>query len=657
MAPPTTNQDYLGSTFIICAFLSAILAGFSTIQGYLYFRNFQKDPLWLKYLIAVIWILDALHISLILGSVHNTFVTHFNDPAIFQTSFPNVSLAFDVAFVMGTLSMALVLAFHSYRVKLVTPNRILQWGCFVVTGTRNMLLLLLAVLSCVAVATTWTSTQSSATTGETSSSEHGTNGESGGQFLSGWTGSLLLATVALSTLSDVNGTIIVSASLWKHREEKLTSTRHLVTKIILYTVQTGACRAIFMFSLLISIIFAPINISGWTGSLLLATVALSTLSDVNGTIIVSASLWKHREEKLTSTRHLVTKIILYTVQTGACRAIFMFSLLISIIFAPINISWIVLVILGPRVYSNSLLTTLNTRVNLTSSNQHVLDSKGVSFYYVGADLESIQFEGGPKLDKTSLEHELRVHETQVRKYEAREEEEGGSKDLRGDRLKGQPKLDMTTISLSGSTPPVSPVVDLDLPRDGGRDEVPALPGDEAVLVVADVDEDCVDALRVLDGHPDWEKERVVFAGRGRFFTLNTPTSSHPNSLPPSGLTPTRFSDTLSQKGPQGWEEAGDGDAYLLRDRQSGRVRFVFVGEGDENQLELTVVASHEVKRTLDLHHTPFSDRSWTWRTNATSNHPSLANGARWINDDRVALRFDDVEAAYAFRSAFYSVER
>lgn len=54
-------------------------------------------------------ILDSLHISLILGSVHNTFITHFNDPTIFQHSFPNSSLAFDVAFVMGTMSMALVL--------------------------------------------------------------------------------------------------------------------------------------------------------------------------------------------------------------------------------------------------------------------------------------------------------------------------------------------------------------------------------------------------------------------------------------------------------------------------------------------------------------------------------------------------------------------
>ena len=352
MAPPTTNQDYLGSTFIICAFISAILAGFSTIQGYLYFRNFQKDPLWLKYLIAAIWILDALHISLILGSVHNTFVTHFNDPFIFQTSFPNVSLAFDVAFVMGAMSMALVLAFHSYRVKLVTPNRILQWGCFVVTGTRNVLLLLLAVLSCVAVAHRVNFSGSTPASGESGGGESALNGESGsgelgsGQFLSGWTGSLLLATVALSTLSDVNGTIIVSASLWRHREEKLTSTRHLVTKIILYTVQTGACRAIFMF-----------------------------------------------------------------------------SLLISIIFAPINISWIVLVILGPRVYSNSLLTTLNTRVNLTSPNQHVLDSKGVSFYYVGADLESIQFEGATKLDKTSLERDvqLREHEVQLREVQVRKQ--------------------------------------------------------------------------------------------------------------------------------------------------------------------------------------------------------------------------------------------
>lgn len=74
-----------------------------------------------------------------------------------------------------------------------------------------MLLLLLAVLSCVAIGTTWVSSGSAPTNDE------------GSEFLSGWTGSLLLATVALSTLSDVNGTIIVSASLWKHRREKLSS--------------------------------------------------------------------------------------------------------------------------------------------------------------------------------------------------------------------------------------------------------------------------------------------------------------------------------------------------------------------------------------------------------------------------------------------------
>lgn len=541
MAPPTTNQEYLGTTFIISAFLSAILVGFSTIQGYLYFRNFQKDPHWLKCLIAAVWILDSLHISLILGSVHNTFITHFNDPTIFQHSFPNSSLAFDVAFVMGTMSMALVLAFHSYRVKLVTPNRVLQWMCFVVTGTRNVLLLLLAVLSCVAIGTTWVSSGSAPTNDE------------GSEFLSGWTGSLLLATVALSTLSDVNGTIIVSASLWKHRREKLSSTRHLVTKIILYTVQTGACRAIFMF-----------------------------------------------------------------------------SLLILIIFAPINISWIVLVVVGPRVYTNSLLTTLNTRVNLTSANLNVLDENGVSFYYVGPDLESIQFEGSTTVTtKPSYDHEVQLHEVEVSKRE-REEDECAKTGM-----KRQPRLDMTTISLSGSTPPVSPVVDL---REGQTNEIPALPGDEAPLAAED-ELDHHDPLR--DGHPDLENERVVFQGRGRFFTLNATTSSPSYSLPPSALNPSRFSDTLSQKGPvpQEWEEAGDGEAYLLRDRESGRMRFVFVTGKSES-----VVASHEVTRTLDLHHTPFSERSWTWRT------------SRW-KDDRVAVRFDDVEAAYIFRSVFFGAER
>lgn len=74
--------------------------------------------------------------------------------------------------------------------------------CFFVTATRNVALFLLAVLSCVAVA-------------KRNDQEHSL-------FLQGWTGPLLLATVALSTLSDVNGTILVSASLWKHRKDNVT---------------------------------------------------------------------------------------------------------------------------------------------------------------------------------------------------------------------------------------------------------------------------------------------------------------------------------------------------------------------------------------------------------------------------------------------------
>lgn len=88
--------------------------------------------------------------------------------------------------------------------------------------------------------------------------------------------------------------------------------------------------------------------------------------------------------------------------------------------------------------------------------------------------------------------------------------------------------------------------------------------------------------------PDFEE--TTLHSRGRFFTLNATTSSPSYSLPPSALNPSRFSDTLSQKGPvpQEWEEAGDGEAYLLRDRESGRMRFVFVTGKSES-----VVASHE----------------------------------------------------------------
>lgn len=135
--------------------------------------------------------------------------------------------------------------------------------CFFVTGTRNTALFLLSVLSCVSVA------------------KRATTGDESPMFLSGWTGSLLLATVALSTLSDVNGTVLVASSLWMHREATITSyvfsphilapfvrpdylilpvrrTQYVVTKIISYTIREFS---IFQLpqcfeSSLISVVFA-----------------------------------------------------------------------------------------------------------------------------------------------------------------------------------------------------------------------------------------------------------------------------------------------------------------------------------------------------------------------------------------------------------------
>lgn len=392
MAPPTADPAYLGTAFILCAFLAAILTGLGGIQSYFYFRDFQKDSLCIKCLIGAVWFLDGVHISLIWVSIHDTFVTHFNDPTTFQHSFPNTSLAFDTAFVAGTLSMALVLSFHSYRVKIVTPSRVLRYMCFFVTGTRNTALFLLSVLSCVSVA-------KRATTGDES----------------------------------------------------------------------------------------PMFLSGWTGSLLLATVALSTLSDVNGTVLVASSLWMHREATITSTQYVVTKIISYTIQSGACRAIFMFSILISIILAPINIAWIVLVILGPGIYSNSLLTTLNARRNLSSSRSNMtLHSTGASTSHVAVDLESRQFNGSMTatsiLDKGS--RKLRLKESQLRSEKGQNENESTD---RVDLKAGRPKLDMSMTSLSGPTPPVSlvNVIDLDL-----RERQPY--EDEAALAQADA---LVDQIR------------------------------------------------------------------------------------------------------------------------------------------------------------------
>jgi hypothetical protein len=517
MTRPAFDGEHLATPIIVCSFLCAGFFGTSTTQTVLYFRSFKNDPLWLKLLLLTIWTLDAVHTGLIFHSLHYIFIRNFNNPSVFH-SFPSKPLSFDIAFLMGAASMALVIAFHSYRVKLVTSSVLIRCMCFIVTGTRNVLFLFLAALSCTAIA------------------KH-------------------------ITLSSGHGFLLE-----------------------------------------------------WTGTLTLACIALSAFGDVNGTLIVCFTLWRHRKEKFNSTKNLVTKIVIYTVRSGVCRTVFMCTILIWMIIAPIDVPWVVLVILGPRVYSASLLTTLNTRLSLRASS--TMDSIGENLDYLD-ELGSMQFD--ESASRTDFDH---AHKGMHQESDPEKTEQF--------RRKEWERPSRPTLSLSGSTPPMSPVVD---PRDLKPFQHPydvPLPGAE---LTAELERCSPSQEGPMRTNFDLEHEEILFTRQARYFTFNT-------------VDPKRLS--ILSASAQQWADGGTGKALLLRDKQSNQTRFALLLDAGlaDDETSATVAVTHPVTPSFLLHPTVSSTCSWIWKVpqGDGSHNPGY-------REEFLAVRFSSDKDAQEFHNA------
>ncbi|KAJ7339831.1 hypothetical protein DFH08DRAFT_812217 [Mycena albidolilacea] len=62
---------------------AALFQGILTVQAYIYYESFPQDPWGLKSLVAVVWILDLVHLGVV-GSVSwNVLVVNWGDKAVF----------------------------------------------------------------------------------------------------------------------------------------------------------------------------------------------------------------------------------------------------------------------------------------------------------------------------------------------------------------------------------------------------------------------------------------------------------------------------------------------------------------------------------------------------------------------------------------------
>ncbi|KIK40061.1 hypothetical protein CY34DRAFT_13979 [Suillus luteus UH-Slu-Lm8-n1] len=109
-------HDTFGAGFI-GGMVTAILYGITTLQTYLYYVYYPKDTNGLKVLVAFIWVLDTLHVSLMCHALYYYLVSSFGDPNNLGTGVWSLFLCMAV----------LVQTYFAFRISHLTRSGVRWW--------------------------------------------------------------------------------------------------------------------------------------------------------------------------------------------------------------------------------------------------------------------------------------------------------------------------------------------------------------------------------------------------------------------------------------------------------------------------------------------------------------------------------------------------
>ncbi|KAI0034412.1 hypothetical protein K488DRAFT_45459 [Vararia minispora EC-137] len=212
--------------FYIGVVVSAVLYGMSCLQTYYYYTEYPGDPIYMKALVGAVWALDTLHQALISHAVYIYLVKNFFNPLILTTVIWSV-----VAEVMVNGVMALLVqGFFVLRI-------------FKLSGRNLWLSVPVAAMSLAefGVITTYVARATPFT--------------SYAQALQ--LKSLSLTVNALTAVTDVAIAAVLCFLLQKSRTGFRRRSDTLITKLIIFTVNTGLLTSIDAIVSLISYACKP----------------------------------------------------------------------------------------------------------------------------------------------------------------------------------------------------------------------------------------------------------------------------------------------------------------------------------------------------------------------------------------------------------------
>ncbi|KAJ3552129.1 hypothetical protein NM688_g4318 [Phlebia brevispora] len=117
-------MSILAETFgctLIMFFMASILYGVATLQTYIYSQTYTKDPLFLKLLVAIVWVLETAHIAFCILFAYVSLINSFGD---LEYSMTHIHWSADVTLICSLVLTLIVHSFYVFRTWIITNGSI-----------------------------------------------------------------------------------------------------------------------------------------------------------------------------------------------------------------------------------------------------------------------------------------------------------------------------------------------------------------------------------------------------------------------------------------------------------------------------------------------------------------------------------------------------
>ncbi|KAL4064292.1 hypothetical protein V8B97DRAFT_1317885 [Scleroderma yunnanense] len=207
----------------IGSFISLIFYGVSCVQTFFYFQTYPDDHMLLKYLVAIIWILESAHSGFVIAFNNSYLIEGFGDfTVITQINWP-----FVVNIEIGLVVIVFVNLFYVWRVWILSRKIWVVLLLFFLTIIRFVLGSVSTMLACINA--TWGLYQND---------------------------SYVLLGISMGLAAFEDTVIAATLAYYLHSKRTQSSTR-LITRLLVYIVGTGTLTSMFSIIELIAILASP----------------------------------------------------------------------------------------------------------------------------------------------------------------------------------------------------------------------------------------------------------------------------------------------------------------------------------------------------------------------------------------------------------------